>query len=309
MKPHPECGACLVHWVFERTAPYTAERETARLVRNIVEVLLHDVSPQANVGSLCNKTVHAVFDSTPGLPQHYEDLKQKSNVNAKKILAEAREYINKAETPEDRLARACYLAAASNVAPLNAPSSPYTFQEIADLMHRGDAEKAIVGDLFGALKDARHVFYVTDNAGEIGFDSLVIRGIKELGSKVTLVVKKGTFFEDATMIDGRAFGLEELVDEIVTVPGFLAPNEMDEGTAASFKSCDLVIAKGTGSYEALHGEIPDKSAVYMLKVKCKPIARELEVNEGNIIVKFEKTSTHGVREEVAPRALLVEGAT
>lgn len=288
MKPHPECGACLIHWVFERTAPYTSERGTAGLVRNIVGVLLSDVSPQANVGSLCNGTVHAVFDSTPGLSQHYEDLKHKSNENAKKVLAEAMEYINKGETLEARLARACFLAAAANVAPLNAPSSPYTFQEIRDLIYHEDAEKAVIGDFFGTLKNARHVFYVTDNAGEIGFDSLVLPLIKDMGPKITLVVKKQTFFEDATMDDVHAFGLEELVDEIITVPGFLAPDEMDAATAASFKSCDLVIAKGTGSYESLHGEIPDKKAVYMLKIKCKPIARELEMKEGNITVRLEE---------------------
>lgn len=287
MKPHQECGACLVHWVFERTAPYTLEGEMAGLVRNIVGVLLSNVSPQTNVGSLCNGTVHAVFDSTPGLLRHYEDLKQKSNENAKKILSEAMEYINNGETPEGRFAKACFLAAAANVAPLNAPSSPYTFQEVRDSIYHGDAEKAVIGDLFGAMKNARHVFYVTDNAGEIGFDSLVMGLIKDAGPRITLVVKKQTFFEDTTMDDVHAFGLEKLVDNIVTVPGFLVPDEMDAATTASFKSCDLVIAKGTGSYEALHGEIPDKKAVYMLKVKCKPIAREFGMEEGNIIVKVE----------------------
>ena len=111
--------------------------------------------------------------------------------------------------------------------------------------------------------------------------------LKRLGPKVTLVVKKQTFFEDATLEDANAFGLEKLVDEIITVPGFLAPDEMDEHTAASFESSDLVISKGTGSYEALHGEIRDKKAVFMLKVKCKPIARELGLDVGNIIVKTE----------------------
>jgi damage-control phosphatase, subfamily I len=297
MKPHPECGACLVHWVFERTVAYTPECETAGLARNIVEVLLRHVSPQANVGSLCNKTVHAVFESTPGLADHYADLKQKSNENAKKVLVEAEEYINKAETAEGRLSRACFLAAASNVAPLSAPSSPYTFQEIGDLIHRGDAERtveeALVGDIFKAVKSARHVLYVTDNAGEIGFDSLVIGQIRDLGPKVTLVVKKQTFFEDATMDDANAFGLQGLVNGIITVPGFLTPDEMDEETAASFKTCDLVIAKGTGSYEALHGELGDKKAIYMLKVKCKPIARELGMKEGNIIIKTESYSKEG----------------
>jgi hypothetical protein len=287
MKPHPECGACLVHWVFERTAPYTPEREVRRLVQDIVGVLLHDVSPQANVGALCNRTVHAAFRATPGLAAHYQDLKQKSNENAKKIIVEAKRYVDGVGPPESKLSRACFLAAASNVAPLNAPSSPYTFQEIPGLMQRGGADKVVIGDLFDAVKNARRVFYVTDNAGEIGFDSLAIHQIKRLGPKVTLVVKKQTFFEDATLEDANAFGLEKLVDEIITVPGFLAPDEMDEHTAASFRSSDLVISKGTGSYEALHGEIRDKKAVFMLKVKCKPIARELGLNIGNIIVKTE----------------------
>jgi hypothetical protein len=287
MKPHPECGGCLVHWVFERTAPYTPERENIRLVRDIVGVLLRDVSPEANVGSLCNSTVHSVFESTAGLSLHYEDLKRKSNENAKKILPEAIEYINKESAFEGRLARACFLAAASNVAPLNAPSSPYTFQEIRDIILHDNVKRVFIGSLSEAVKNSRHVLYVTDNAGEIGFDSLVMRLIKDIGARITLVVKKQTFFEDATMDDVRDFRLNELVDDIATVPGFLAPHEMDPVTTKYFESSDMIIAKGTGSYEALHGEVPNKKAVFMLKVKCKPIARELGMEEGNIVVKVE----------------------
>jgi uncharacterized protein with ATP-grasp and redox domains len=145
----------------------------------------------------------------------------------------------------------------------------------------------VIGDLFGALTGSRHVLYVTDNAGEIGFDSLVIREIKAIGPKVTLVVKKDIFFEDATMDDVYAFGLEELADKIVTVPGFLAPGNIEPSVARIMKASDFVIAKGTGSYESLHGELVGKKAAYMLKIKCKPIARELGMKEGKIIVKVE----------------------
>jgi hypothetical protein len=287
MKPHPECGACLVHWVFERAAPHTPEAETARLVRSIVSILAHDVSPEANVGSLCNSTVHKVFEFTNGLTEHYENLKEKSNENAKEILPEAMEFIGMGKTPEARLARACALAAASNVAPLNAPSSPYKFQEIRDLMIQGIDDRAINDDLFKVLKESHHVLYVTDNAGEIGFDSLAIHQIKECGPRITLVVKKHTFFEDATMSDALSFGIEKLVDEVVTVPGFMAPQELEPSVAGLLKSTDLVIAKGTGSYEAIHGELGAKKVAYLLKIKCKPIARELGMNEGRVIVKLQ----------------------
>jgi damage-control phosphatase, subfamily I len=151
----------------------------------------------------------------------------------------------------------------------------------------GNAKETLIGNLSETVKNSRHVLYVTDNAGEIGFDSLVMRLMKDIGLKITLAVKKQTFFEDATMDDVHDFRLEELVDDIVTVPGFLAPHEMDTITTNNFELCDLILAKGTGSYEALHGEVPDKKAVYMLKVKCKPIARELVMEEGNIVVKVE----------------------
>ncbi len=286
MKPHPECGACLVHWVFERAAPHTPDAEITRLVRSIVGILVHDLSPSANLGSLCNSTVHKVFEFTQGLAEHYEKLKEKSNENAKKILPEATGYIKRGKTPNDRLARACMLAAAANVAPLNAPSNPYTFQEIRDLIDRG-VGMFMIDELLEVIKASNHVLYVTDNAGEIGFDSLVIQQIKELGPQVTLVVKEKTFFEDATMNDARTFDLEKLADRVVTVPGFMVPQEIDSSLASLFTSCDFVIGKGTGSYEALHDELGSKKAAFMLKVKCKPISRELGIGEGGVIVKLQ----------------------
>lgn len=286
MRPHPECGACLVHWVFERAVPHTPEGEVSRLIRGIVDVLLRFTSPEANVGTLCNKTVHKVFEFTPKLAGHYEELKRVSNENAKKILPEARKYIDQAGTPREKLARACALAAAANVAPLNAPSHPYTFEEIRHLMGEGIGG-VVVDDLLDTISASRRLLYVTDNAGEIGFDSLLIRQVKELGPKIVLVVKEGTYFEDATLSDVVFFGLEKLVDGVVTIPGFMAPSELGPSPLQALNEADFVMAKGTGAYEALRGEVGRKKAAYLLKIKCKPIARELEMAEGTVIVKLE----------------------
>ena len=56
-------------------------------------------------------------------------------------------------------------------------------------------------DVYGAVKAAKHILYMTDNAGEIGFDSLVLSQLKAMGKHVTLLVKTNAFFEDATMSD------------------------------------------------------------------------------------------------------------
>ena len=289
MKPHPECGACLIHWVYERAAAYTAPEDTSALIRRIVGILLKETSPVSNVGTLCNSTVWAALEITPALGKHYEDLKAVSNENAKNLLPEAAEHVVNADTARASFERACFLAAAANVSPLSAPSGAYTFSEMRPLMSDDSPAPTVVGDAYGAVKSARRVLYVTDNAGEIGFDSLVLTQLKAMGKHVTLVVKEKTFFEDATNSDALFFGLDRLVDSIVTARGFLAPAELEPHAAQALHDADLVLAKGTGSYEALRDELGRKPAIFMLKVKCPAIARETGLDIGMTVVKLEGT--------------------
>jgi damage-control phosphatase, subfamily I len=291
VKPHAECGPCLIHWVFDRAAPHTADKDTAPLVRSIVDILLRDVSPDANLGTLCNNTVCAVTALTPGLAGHYAGLKTRSNEHAKDFLPEAATYIVSAATAREGFERSCFLAAAANVSPLGAPSGAYTFSEMRSLIVEQGSRPAIVGDVHEAVRASRSILYVPDNAGEIGFDALLMAQLKAMGKRVTLVVKAGTFFEDATMDDARFFGLEGLVDEIVTTRGFLASADLEPAAARALRDTDLVMAKGTGTYEALHGEPLGKPVVFMLKIKCEPIARELSMAQGTTVVKLEQAKS------------------
>jgi uncharacterized protein with ATP-grasp and redox domains len=252
-----------------------------------VGILLKETSPTANVGALCNGTVWAALETTPALAKHYEDLKAESNEYARHLLPEAAAHIVNADTARAGFERACFLAAAANVSPLNAPSGAYTFSEMRSLMTGESPAPAVVGDACGAVKAASRVLYVTDNAGEIGFDSLVLTQLKAMGKHVTLVVKEKTFFEDATISDALFFGLDGLVDEIVATSGFLAPGNLEPPVERALAESDLVLAKGTGSYEALKGELGRKPAIFMLKVKCPAIAREAGLNTGTTIVKLE----------------------
>jgi uncharacterized protein with ATP-grasp and redox domains len=287
VKPDVECGVCLMHWVYGRVAPYAEKEELPLMTRRLVDVLLRDVRPSANLGSVCNGAVGSVFASPSRAADCYEELKRESNENAGALLPRARAYIDAGKTGREKLERSCFLAAASNIAPLDSPSGAYTFQEIRDIIDRDDHTADFTGDIYGAVNASKRILYITDNAGEIGFDSLVIALIKQMGPKVTLVVKKNTFFEDATLEDARFFGLDKVVDGMVMADGFFAPHALPHELYEVFKGSDLVICKGTGSYEALYGETVDKKAVYMLKIKCSPIARELGIGEGKIVVRLE----------------------
>jgi hypothetical protein len=294
MNPGPECGICLVKWVFERIAPHIQEEGRLELIEEVTNVVSRVVNPEANTGALCNRALEAVAAGMETARPFYENFKDQSNKRAKGLLDAAKGFIDAGGTPRERLERACVLAAASNVAPLSAPSGVFTFPEAQEIME-GTRQGRVFGDVPATLEGARHVLYVADNAGEIGFDSLLIAMVKAMGCKVTLVVKQDPFFEDARISDVAFFGLDKLVDEVVTMRGFLVPDEATPAAAAAYADCDVIIGKGTGAYEALRGETNGKTAIFLLKVKCAPIARETGTDMGTVVVRVEEVAGPGTK--------------
>jgi len=287
MKPESECGTCLMHWVYERVAPHADVGKAGKVWPTMLRTVLKEISPSANVGALCNKAVFSVLPDSPRADAHFEGLKRQSNENAMALLLEARNFVMSGRTRKEAFERSCLLAAASNVAPLDSPTGAYTFQEIGKIVKGESTSRFFMGDIYDTVRTARRLLYVADNAGEIGFDSLVIDRLKEMGAHVTLAVKEKTFFEDATIEDARFFGLDGKVDEWVEAEGFFAPCGVSSELREVFEKCDLVISKGTGSFEALHGEMEGKPLVVMLKVKCRPIARLTGALEGEVVIGLD----------------------
>ncbi len=73
----------------------------------------------------------------------------------------------------------------------------------------------------------------------------------------------------------------------MTTSGFLVPGTVEPEVAHAFGESDLVIGKGTGSYEAMNNELGGKRAIFMLKVKCPAIARQTGFEMGTTVVALE----------------------
>ena len=204
------------------------------------------------------------------------------------LLPAAKKYVERGRTPREGIKRACRLASASNVAPMTVPGDAFRFQEVNRILKGKKPSPLLIGDVFGTAQRATRILYLTDNAGEIGLDSLLITTFRVTGATVNLVVKEDPFFEDATMKDAIFFSMDKLVDNISTVNGFFVPGRTTSRLSDIFKKSDLVIAKGTGNYEALRGELGGKKVIYLLKVKCKPISTDIGVPVGTFVVKVEK---------------------
>jgi uncharacterized protein with ATP-grasp and redox domains len=286
VKLSPECCRCIVEWVYERASPHVDEAARSYLKDRISKTVRNACVASSNVAFLCNRAVFATEEFSPRLSTRYETFKERSNERAKGLFPVAEKYVEGGKTEREILERACILAAAGNVAPLAAPSEVFSFPEVMDIVGlSGCRDPLIIGDVYKAVLAARRVLYVTDNAGEIGFDSLALKAIKGKGAYVTVVVKEAAFFEDATMSDAHYFNLESIVDEIVTSRGFFVKEEASSALRRAYEMSDLIFSKGTGSFEAFRGETNGRMVVFMLKVKCKPIGRDINVEEGSVVVK------------------------
>jgi uncharacterized protein with ATP-grasp and redox domains len=239
------------------------------------------------VGSLATRTIQDVSDHLIESAEHYKGIKARNNRIALDALPPAEEFIAKAKIPAERFERACSLAAAGNIAPLKAPSEAFRFQEVEDIINGKRAMPVISEEIFKIAQRAGRVLYLTDNAGEIGFDTLLISQLMELGARVTLAVKAGPLFEDATLEDAHFFSIDKMVDDILGVEGFFVPSESPTQLLDAFNRSGLIVCKGTGNFEGLEGETGGKPTVFMLKVKCRVISKKLQAEMGEIVVRLD----------------------
>lgn len=288
MRLQPQCVICLLQWVYGRGSVASGEVSCFKIVSRLLAEASAHVTAGENIASVSNKLVGSMWDIVGDTTTvYYQNLKRACNENAAKLLDSAKEYINREPTTQLRIEKACWIASAGNVAPIGIPSHGFVFNKVKDVL--GERLTPFVkGNVFETLRGARKVLYVTDNAGEIGFDSLLISQLKEMGCRVTLLVKEPMFFEDASMEDIRFFGLDKLVNSVLTVEGVFVPKEATPALSDALEAADMVIAKGTGNYEALKGELDDKPVIYMLKVKCAPIAVSTGIDMGRFVIIVDK---------------------
>jgi uncharacterized protein with ATP-grasp and redox domains len=139
-----------------------------------------------------------------------------------------------------------------------------------------------VPELARAIRGARSILYLADNAGEIVFDRDLLAQLP-LGS-FTVAVRGRPVLNDATMTDAFATGLADMADVISN--GSDAPGTILDNCSPEFRSlfaaADLIIAKGQGNYETLVGA--NKPIFFLLKIKCEVLSRMLGWPCGSLVL-------------------------
>ncbi|MEO0235167.1 MAG: ARMT1-like domain-containing protein [candidate division WOR-3 bacterium] len=253
----------------------TSEKLFGELLKTAESVL----SEETNLGLLANLLVWKAYEVCGGKLSYFEGFKKACNQNASTILPLVKRYVTEDGKEEEMLKRAIKVACAANVSPIGGPTKPYSFEEIKNVVE-GVVEVEIGEEPLKVVYGAKKIVYILDNAGEVGFDSVLIELLKTMGKEVVVFVKRAPFFEDASVDDVKYFSIEKLVDEVCELSGFPVEVHLNEYQKEILYSADLVISKGVGSYEALGQEKKGTRVLYLLKAKCAPLTQVLGVRLG-----------------------------
>ena len=119
------------------------------------------------------------------------------------------------------------------------------------------------------LDSAGTLLYLTDNAGEIGFDQIFAEELQKAypGLQITFCVRGGIAANDATRADARAVGLTFPVIDNGNLVAGTVPELLGAEAKEAFESADLILSKGMGNVETLLG--CGKNIYYAFLVKCQ----------------------------------------
>jgi len=214
-----------------------------------------------------------------GVEDPYAEAKARANSRVLDMLPQLEAVVRGAQDP---LRAALNLSIHGNFIDLGVPGA-FDWEAALDLDEAQRWSTPAHARFAAAVEKQPRVLILGDNAGEIAMDTLLVRVLVERGCAVVYAVRGGPIINDATRADATAVGMERfctVVDTGATAPGVLL-DRVGEEFRTAFAAAELVLSKGQGNFESLHGQAP--GAFYAFKAKCEVVSRLLGMELGDSV--------------------------
>jgi uncharacterized protein with ATP-grasp and redox domains len=291
LKVEPECAPCILHRaVAEAHEATTNPALRFRAITDILRLLDKEFRPTAVPADLGTKRDRLIKRIT-GNNDPYKRSKRISNEKALKLLPYSRKLVEEGYAQEDRFKKACLCAIVGNIMEFDIPGHRFNFNGLRKILR--DAGKDLVIDdsikIYELAKKSNTILYLTDNAGEIVFDVLLVEQLKNMGLNVVVAVKGEPIINDAMLEDAEASGISKVADKVITTGtdtvGF-TPNELSKEFLDVYNSCDIIFAKGMGYAETLTEYRLKKPHILLFRTKCNPVANFFCVGREKNVAKL-----------------------
>jgi len=291
LKVEVECAPCVLQRGYLEIEKATSDPSIQfKAMSALMHLLAKEFKPTAIAAHLGTERDRIVKEVT-GNPDPYAKAKQTSNQRAMEILQTARNVVLSEPLVESRFRRACLCSMVGNIMEFDIPEHVFKFEDMGKLIQRAGEDLAIdeIPNILETAKKSKSVLYLTDNAGEIALDTLLVQELKRLGTRVTVAVKSGPVLNDATMEDATYVGMHNVADDVITIGTDsvgLIPEECSDEFLNFYSSADLVVAKGMGYAETLTEQVLRTPHALLLRTKCRPVANFFSVDRNKNVAKM-----------------------
>ncbi|MCK4857623.1 MAG: DUF89 family protein [candidate division Zixibacteria bacterium] len=277
MKTYLDCIPCFFDQALRAGRIATDDEKLLKRILDELGVMLSHISLESTppeIGRLVYRKVREITKN----PDPFRELKRESTQQALALYPSLKRTI---EESHDSLLAAIRIAIAGNVIDFG-PSGSFDI----DTAIKEALEKDFAICDYSAFKNylvkSERILYIGDNAGETVFDRLLIEQMKK---PVVYVVRETPVINDAIAEDAIQAGLDKVATIISS--GTDAPGTIPSICGREFihllGESEFVLAKGQGNYEGLSNE--NRPIFFLLKTKCRIIADDIGVTEGDIVLK------------------------
>lgn len=263
-----QCLLCHMERNIQLVRPLGTEEQTMAFARDLMRMYLE--APADVSSPWFNPQVAELLHRHYGLPlDRFRQEKAESNRFVLERMEDIRSRIVRAEDP---VLAGLQFAILGNYLDFSALRGQVSFDKLSDMLDQAlnmELDQEVYRTFRRQLEEGKKLLYLTDNAGEIGFDRLFAEEIAKAHPQleITFCVRGDIAINDATRLDAEAVGIPfRVIDNGNNIPGTQLDRLGEEARQALAES-DVILAKGMANVETMAG--CGYNVYYAFLVKCQ----------------------------------------
>lgn len=280
------CIKCLLNKHIDNARSLGTEEQANAFVGDIFRLFSNQ---QEWNSSMMGMHINELYVRHYGLPHdRFREEKKRSNEYVKERLPRIRQKVQKSEDP---IYTALQYAIMGNYIDFSALGKNVSFDALEQMLEQPEKfelDRAVYLQFREELDRAEKMLYITDNAGEIGFDLLLAEELQKyyVNLKITFCVRGKPALNDAMREDAAFMELPFPIIDNGNGVGGTELSLCNQQTLDALSDAHVVLAKGMGNTETLYG--CGHHIFYAFLVKCprfmqffqKPFMTTMFIREG-----------------------------
>ena len=263
-----QCLLCHLRRNLETVRPLGTEEQAMAFAKDLMRLYLE--APEGVSSPWFNPQTSDLMLKHYGLP--LDRMKAEKELSNRFVLERMDLIREKVQSAADPVFAGLQFSILGNYLDFAALQGQVSFEKLEKMLDTAfdlELDREIYADFCKELETGKKLLYLTDNAGEIGFDRIFAEEIarKYPQLEITFCVRGEIIINDATRADAEAVGIPfPVIDNGNRVPGTQS-DLLGKEAREALNDADVILAKGMANCETMFG--CGYNVYYAFLVKCQ----------------------------------------